>query len=123
MPFEERSPGLLLITYAAGEELAAARQSALVARLEEARGPVALVFDVQPTVREVPIDVPTFWLGVTARPELQIRAMAIASRVTLVRVAARGFALANVARGLDLAVDTFSELEPALAWAAERLAR
>lgn len=120
MPFSEPEPGLLLVTYRSGEELAVGSQGPLIARLEERRGPVVLVFDVQPAVRAVPIDVPTFWLGVTARRELQLRAMAIVSRVTLVRVAARGFALANVARGLDLAVDTFPDLEPALEWVRQR---
>lgn len=120
MPFSEPEPGLLLVTYSSGEELAVGSQGPLIARLEEQRGPVVLVFDVQPGVRAVPIDVPTFWLGVTARRELQLSAMAIVSRVTLVRVAARGFALANIARGLDLAVDTFPDLEPALEWARQR---
>lgn len=121
MAFEEVSPGVLVVRYERGDQLAPESQAALLRRLEECRGPVALAFEVQSGVSSVPVDVPTFWLGVTGRAELQIRAMAIVTRAVLVRVAARGFSLASIARGVALEVRTFEELAPARAWCAEHL--
>ena len=121
MAFEEVSPGVLVVRYERGEQLAPESQAALLRRLEERRGPVALAFEVQAGVSSVPVDVPTFWLGVTGRAELQIRAMAIVTRAVLVRVAARGFSLANIARGVALGGRTSEELAPARAWCAEHL--
>jgi hypothetical protein len=118
----EVESGLLLVAYLEAEDLSVARQAPLVARLDEKRGPVVLLFDVADTVRSVPIDVPTFWLGTTAQKDLRIIGMGIVTRAMSVRVAARGFALANVARGLDTQVDTFQDLESATAWARGLLA-
>lgn len=122
MSFEEPTPGVLLVQYDTAPQLAPERQAELLRRLEERRGPVALAFDVRVGVSSVPVEVPTFWLGVTGRPELQIRAMAIVTRALLVRVAARGFSLANLARGAALEVRTFEALPEALQWCGERLA-
>lgn len=118
----EVEPGLLLVTYEVAEDLAVTQQAPLVARLAEKRGPVVLLFDVADTVRSVPIDVPTFWLGTTAQKDLRLIGMGIITRAMSVRVAARGFALANVARGLDTQVDTFQDVESATAWARGLLA-
>ena len=116
MSFEEVEPGLLVVTYRVVDDLAVTRQAPLLARLEEKRGRVVVVFDVGPAVRSVPLDVPNFWLGVTSRPELQLTGMAIVTSSIGVRVAARGFGLANVARRISTSVETFAHLEAALAW-------
>lgn len=104
------------------DQLAPANQAEILRRLEERRGPVVLTFEVTAAVAAVPLDVPTFWLGVTGRSELQIRAMAIVTRAVLVRVAARGFSLANIARGAAVEVRTFEEVPAALSWCREHLA-
>ena len=122
MAFEEVSPGVLVVRYETTDQLAPESQSQILRRLEERRGPVVLAFDVTAGVSAVPLEVPTFWLGVTGRSELQIRAMAIVTRAVLVRVAARGFSLANLARGAAVEVRTFEELAPAVAWCREHLA-
>jgi hypothetical protein len=121
MAFEELSPGLLLVRYETPAELAPENQSAILARLEKRRGRVALAFDVRANISSVPVEVPTFWLTVTGRTELQICAMAIITRAVLVRVAARGFSLANIARGASLEVRTFEEAPPGLEWCREQL--
>jgi len=118
----EVESGLLLVAYREAEDLSVTQQAPLVARLNEKRGAVVLLFDVADTVRSVPIDVPTFWLGITAQKDLRIIGMGIITRAMSVRVAARGFALANVARGLDTQVDTFHDGESATAWARGLLA-
>jgi hypothetical protein len=114
--FDEVQPGLVVVTYRLAEDLAVSAQATLLARLQEKRGPVVLVFDVGAAVRSVPMDVPNFWLGVTARPELRLTGMAIVTKSIGVRVAAKGFALANTARSISTRVDTFAELEQALTW-------
>ncbi len=122
MRFEEVHPGALVVHYTSAETMAPEHQRALLARLEVASGPVALIFKVDSGVAGVPVAVPTFWLGVTGRRELQIRAVAIVTNAMLVRVAARGFALANVARGAAIAVETFDSVDTAVAWSQAQLA-
>jgi hypothetical protein len=121
MSFEELQPGLIVVRYQEQEDLMVARQSSLLARLEAVAGPVAVIFEVPSSIRMVPLEVPTFWLGVTARADLQIQAMAIVTSSAGVRVAAGGFALANVARGVRTEVKTFSSVESASEWACELL--
>lgn len=115
--FEEIHPGVLLVTYADAAALAVEAQKPLLARLEEKRGPVSIVFHVHDSVRSVPMAVPTFWLAVTAREELQLRAFAIVTSHAAVRVAASGFGIANKVRGVQLPVSTFSSVAPAVEWA------
>jgi hypothetical protein len=115
--FEEIQPGVLLVTYADADALAVPKQAPLISRLEERRGPVTIIFDVQDAVRSVPMDVPTFWLGVTSRKDLAIRAMAIVTHHAGVRVAASGFGLANKVRGVATKVETFPTVSAALEWA------
>ncbi|MFT3708765.1 MAG: hypothetical protein QM817_14040 [Archangium sp.] len=110
---------MLLVTYADAGALAVANQATLISRLEEKRGPVAIIFDVHDAVRSVPMDVPTFWLSVTGRRELEIRAMAIVTHHAAVRVAASGFGLANKVRGVATKVDTFATVPSAVEWAAQ----
>ena len=116
MNFEELQAGLLCVRYAEVDDLKVDQQRHLLARLEERRGPVVIIFEVGEAVRSVPMEVPTFWLGVTGRLELRLAGMAIVTRSAGVRVAARGFALANVARRVPTAVQTFDKLEDASAW-------
>lgn len=120
MPFVEPEPGVLVVTYQRADEMKPALQGDLLARLEQKR-PTALVFEVGAAVRSVPIDVPTFWLGVTGRAELQLKAMAIVTKSAAVRVAAGGFALANTARRVAMDVKTFESMADARAWALSKL--
>ncbi|MDP1822521.1 MAG: hypothetical protein Q8L48_04745 [Archangium sp.] len=123
MKFEERPAGLLRVSYAVADDLKKELQAPVLARLEEKRGKVVLIFDVADAVRSVPMDVPNFWLGVTARQELQLVGMGIVTRSIAVRVAARGFSLANTARGVPTTVETFTDLDAAASWAMALLAR
>lgn len=111
---------MLVVQYQHPDEMKVDRQADVVARLEAKPGTV-LVFDVGAGVRSVPLDVPTFWLGVTARAELQIHAMAIVTMSAAVRVAAKGFALANTVRGVGTEVRTFETIDDANAWARAQL--
>lgn len=123
LKFSEPVPGLLQVTYEQSEDLGVAHQAPLLARLEAQRGAVVILFDVAAAVNAVPIDVPTFWLGVTARPELAIAGMGIITVSVAVRVAARGFGLANAARRVATEVQTFKNPDEALRWARALLAR
>ena len=116
MKLEEAKPGLVHVEYVTGEDLGVESQRPLLDRLEEKRGPIVVIFEVGPAVRSVPMNVPTFWLGVTSRDELQLVGMAIVTTSAAVRVAARGFALANVARRIATAVKTFDDVPAAAAW-------
>ena len=122
MKFEESPAGLLIVSYAVADDLRTDLQAPVVARLEKKQGKVVVVFDVADAVRSVPMDVPNFWLGVTGRRELQIAGMGIVTRSIAVRVAARGFALANAARGVPTIVQTFTDLESASSWGTAMLA-
>lgn len=121
MAFVEPEPGVLVVTYRQADEMKAELQADVLARLEQRR-PTVLVFEVGAGVRSVPIDVPTFWLGVTGRADLQLRAMAIVTKSAAVRVAAGGFALANTARRVAMEVKTFETMDDARAWARAKLA-
>lgn len=83
-------------------------------------GPVALVFDVGPAVTMVDLSVPTFWLGITTR--LPIAAMSIVTASSAVRIAARGFKLAQEIRKQPMAVETHPTVDDGVRWAVERLA-
>jgi hypothetical protein len=117
----ETQPGLICVEYLTPGDLKVSAQDALIKRLEEKRGRVVIVFDVGPAVRSVPMDVPTFWLGVTARRDLQLVGMAIVTSSSAVRVATQGFALANLARRIPIKVSTFKNVPAAEAWAVQIL--
>ena len=93
----------------------------MLERLELKLGQTVLIFEVADEVRSVPIAVPTFWLGITGRPELGIAGVGIVTRAIAVRAAAKGFALANIARRVNTTVRTFEAIDEACAWGAELL--
>ncbi len=117
----EPHPGLICVEYITPDDLKVSSQAALIQRLEEKKGRVVIVFDVGAAVRSVPMDVPAFWLGVTARRELQLVGMAIVTSSSAVRVATQGFALANLARRIAIKVSTFKNVPAAEAWGVEIL--
>lgn len=121
MNFTEDQPGLLLVRYQTADDLRVAAQQALIDRLEAKRGPVVVIFEIAAEVRSVPMEVPTFWLGITSREELKLVGMAIVTTSAAVRVAARGFSLANVARRIATAVKTFDDVPAAELWGAALL--
>ena len=116
---QEGAPGVFRVHYRTSSDLDAALQADLVRAVERsaAGGHTAIIFVLEPGIRTVDIAVPTYWLGVTARPELKLAAMAIVTRSMGVRTAAKGFALANTVRRLALEVRTFEEEGAALDWA------
>lgn len=117
--FAETSPGLIEVQYPRGDDMDPALQGPLLAAVEAmaARGPVAILFRVSDALPKVKLEVPTFWLGVVGRSELRLLSMAIVSRSSGVKFAAKGFKLSNKIRGIPLEVETFDEEEPARAWA------
>jgi hypothetical protein len=117
----EPHPGLICVEYRTPDDLKVSAQDVLLARLEKKRGRVVIVFDVGSAVRAVPMEVPTWWLGVTARRELKLVGMAIVTNSSAVRVATQGFALANLARRIPLKVTTFKNVPAAEAWGLELL--
>ncbi|MDP3233412.1 MAG: hypothetical protein Q8N26_11595 [Myxococcales bacterium] len=121
VPFETRPPGLFIVTYRAAAELAPDEQKPLIDAIEERlkSGPVALVFDVGPAVTMVDLSVPTFWLGVTTR--LPLAAMSIVTASSAVRIAARGFKLAQEIRKHPMVVETHPTVDEAISWAVGRL--
>jgi hypothetical protein len=123
--FREVDPGLFRVHYATGAELSPEQQQPLIAAIEAAskNGPTAITFVVDAGIRSVEIAVPTFWLGVTARTELQLCAMAIVTRSIAVRTAAKGFDIANKVRRVPIEVSTFEEEVDALRWVGQVLTR
>ncbi len=91
---------------------------AIGARLAEGR--VALVFHLGPAISMVDLSVPSFWLDLTSR--LAITAMTIVTVSSAVRIAARGFKLAQSVRKQSIAVETHETLEDGLVWARAQLA-
>lgn len=121
MTFESPQPGVFLVTYRTAADLAPDAQKPLIDAVEARlkTGPVALVFDVGPAVTMVDLSVPTFWLGITTR--LSIAAMAIVTASSAVRIAARGFKLAQEIRKQPMAVETHPTVDEAISWAVARL--
>jgi hypothetical protein len=103
------------------EDLLPEHQQPLVEALERAlrRGNAGIIFDVDAKVRSVDVKVPTFWLSITSR--MPISAMAIVTTATLVRVAGRGFGVANRLRGLPTQVEVFPTLSEALTWVGRQM--
>lgn len=122
--FSQPEPGLFHVRYAEPADLLPERQAELVAAIEGASraSRVGIVFEVSPAIRSVDMSVPGFWLQLTSRSDLGLRAMGIVTRSAAVRVAASGFGLANRLRQLPIQVETFAELDAAMAWARAALA-
>lgn len=122
MSFTSPSSGLFVVTYRAPAELLPEAQAPLIAALRVAveTGRVGIVFDVGEAVTMVDLSVPSFWLDVTS--ELQISAMSIVTRSIGVRVAARGFKLAQFARKHPIEVEVHETLDEALSWIRGQLA-
>ncbi|MBL8939144.1 MAG: hypothetical protein JNM69_31565 [Archangium sp.] len=121
MRFETPQPGLFVVHYQSAAELAPALQGPLVEALERrlAEGPVAVVFEVGPAISMVELSVPSFWLDLTSR--LAITAMTIVTTSSAVRIAARGFKLAQSVRKHPIAVETHEALGDGIAWARGQL--
>lgn len=117
MTFETPQPGLFVVHYDSAAELAPTLQTPLIEAVERrlAEGRVALVFRVGPAVSTVDLSVPSFWLDVTGR--LAITAMSVVTTSGAVRIAARGFKLAQSVRKQAIAVETHEQLDDAIAWA------
>lgn len=122
MTFETPQPGLFVVRYQSAAELEPALQAPLVQAIEQrlAEGRVALVFHVGPAISMVDLSVPSFWLDLTSR--LAITAMTIVTVSSAVRIAARGFKLAQSVRKQSIAVETHETLEDGLVWARAQLA-
>ena len=115
----EASSRVFRVHYRMSSDLQADHQAGLVdaVRSAAARGPTAIVFVLEPGIRTVDVSIPTYWLGVTGREELKLRAMGVVSTSIGVVTAAKGFAIANVIRRIELEVRTFPIEAPALEWA------
>lgn len=122
MTFETPQPGLFVVHYQSAAELAPALQAPLVEALERrlTEGRVGIVFEVGPAISMVDLSVPSFWLDLTSR--LAITAMTIVTLSSAVRIAARGFKLAQSVRKHPIAVETHDKLDEAIAWARGQLA-
>ncbi len=121
--FTSEAPGLFVVRYWQSEDLAPARQQPLIAAIQAvpAPKPIGLVFDVSKDVRSVEMEVPNFWMTVTGRTELRLRAMAIASPSVGVRIAAKAFGLTNAVRKLPIAVQSFVDVAEAIKWTRTKL--
>jgi hypothetical protein len=121
----EAEAGLFLVTYRAADHLSPAKNQPLVTRMKDwasaQQRRAAVIFDVGPQIGWVDLNVPSFWLGVTGAADCPIFAMGIVTRAAGVRVAATGFALANLVRKIDLTVEVFNDTAGALAWARAKL--
>ena len=117
MRFETPQPGMFVVTYRVSGDLHPAAQGPLIAAVEAAlaKGPVVIVFEVGSLVRSVDLSVPTFWLDVTGR--LALTGICIVTTSVGVRIAARGFKLAQNVRKHPIAVEVFDGLDDGLAWA------
>lgn len=114
--FSQPAPGLFIIRYNAAEDLAPAKQAPLMKAVREAVAvhPVGLMFVLSGKVRAVPMEVPTFWLGVTR--ELPLTAMAVVSPSLAVRMATSAFSISNTFQRSQMATESFVEEADALRW-------
>lgn len=113
---------MFVVTYRVSGDLTPHAQAPLIAAVEDAlrQGPVALLFDVGSLVKTVDLSVPTFWLEVTGR--LPLTAIGIVAGSVGVRIAGRGFKIAQSVRKNPIAVEVFEGLDEGLAWAFQQLA-
>lgn len=121
MSFERLEGGLFIVRYGAPADLVPSAQAELIALVEAAAkvGPVGLLFDVGPEVVSVDLSVPAFWLDVTGR--IRITAMCIVTQSAAVRIAARGFKLAQQVRKHPIAVESAEHFDEGLRWLRSRL--
>ena len=121
--FTTEAPGLFVVRYWQAEDLSPARQQPLIAAIEAVPSPmpIGLVFDVSRDVRSVEMEVPNFWMTITGRHELRLRAMAIASPSVGVRIAAKAFGLTNAVRKLPISVQSFVDVADAIKWVRAKL--
>lgn len=121
MPFERLEGGLFIVRYLVPADLVPSAQKELIQQVEQASkvGVVGLLFDVGPDVVSVDLSVPAFWLDVTGR--LPITAMCIVTQSAAVRIAARGFKLAQQVRKQPIAVESAERFEDGLQWLRARL--
>ncbi len=114
--FSEPRPGLFVLSVLSQTDLLPEHQGPLLKAVELAleHGRASIVFQVDAGVRSVPMNVPTFWLGVTSR--LRLAGIAIVTESTVVRLAARGFGAANRLRGIATPVEVFATVAEALTW-------
>jgi hypothetical protein len=118
----EPEAGLVIAAYETIEDLAMEAQEPLVTRLEQAvaKGPTCIVVVFTPAVRSVPIELPTYWLGVASK--LKLTGSAIVANTMAVRSMGKGFALANQARG-EAPVEVFHSEAEAVSWSKAALAK
>lgn len=113
---------MFVVTYRVSADLAPSAQAPLIAAVETAlaQGPAVIIFEVGSLVRSVDLSVPTFWLDVTSR--LALTGICIVTSSVGVRIAARGFKLAQNVRKHPIAVEVFEGLDEGLGWASRLLA-
>ena len=114
--FTHDGSGLFAVRYEVNDDLLPERQEPLVSALRESvlQRKTGIVVVLSPDIAGVDSSVPAFWLKVTAT--LTLAGMAIVTPSAGVRVAASGFRLANVVRGVKLPVETFDDEAAGRAW-------
>ncbi len=118
MAFVQTAPWLIEIDYHVEGDMLPEAQVELLKAIEmsTATAHLGLVFRVY--TLDVPVTVVPFWLEVTKRLAPQLSAMAIVSDSLMVRSAARGFAVSNAFRNVEIAVKAFrlGEQTAAVEW-------
>lgn len=118
MEFTHDDDGHFEVTYNSLKDMNPAKQSELLAKLEEQlkKTPVSILFTVEKLA--VPRIVPEFWLTVTTRHAPRLCAMAVASDSMAVRAAASFFGVTNAVRRVKIEVQsyTLAERKQARAW-------
>jgi hypothetical protein len=116
--FVQTAPWLIEIDYRVESDMLPEAQVELMRAIEVSTvtAHVGLLFRVY--TLDVPVSVVPFWLEATKRLAPQLAAMAIVSDSLTVRSAARGFAVSNAFRSVEIAVKAFrlSEQVAALEW-------
>lgn len=120
--YAEEPTGTFVVRYEQPGDLLPSLQTELVDALRAscARRKTGVIFLLDDQVTWVDTSVPNYWLQVTAT--LGLSGMAIVTRSAAVRVAATGFRLANIVRGVKLPVQSFEEEAPARTWMESALA-
>lgn len=121
LQFEQNPVGVFLVRYQDKDDLLPANQTALTGalRVSAMSRPTGIIFMLSDAIGWVDPAVPKFWLEVTA--SLPLKAMAIVTKSTGVRIAARGFGIANTVRSVTLLVETFLTEAEALSWVKSQL--
>ncbi|MCC6812222.1 MAG: STAS/SEC14 domain-containing protein [Deltaproteobacteria bacterium] len=118
MSFERIADGHIEVSYTSAEDMAPEQQRALIDAIERELSARRLTVLFRVGSISVPPAVPTFWLNVTKKHAPKLRAMAVVSDSVAVRAAATSFGIANILRGVSVAVRPFknSEVEIARQW-------